>query len=132
MDEELHHIISYDSNGRLLEGEKSYSLHLPSDIPASHFWSVIVYDTLDRLIIHTDQPWPSVHSNNKNLVLNNDGSVSIWFGPELLQEKENNYVKTIPGKQWFTILRLYYPLKSWFDKSWRPGEIEEIINMNDN
>jgi len=25
---------------------------------------------------------------------------------------------------WFTILRLYGPLEPWFDKTWRPGEIE--------
>ena len=127
MDEELHHIISYDSKGRLLEGGKCYKLHLPAKIPASHFWSVIVYDTLSRLIIHNDQPWPSVHSNNKNLVFNNDGSVNVWFGPESVRGKENNYVKTLPGKQWYMILRIYYPLESWFDKSWQPGEIEEII-----
>ncbi len=45
----------------------------------------------------------------------------------LIKGKESNWVKTIPGKQWYMILRLYYPLESWFDKKWRPGEIEEII-----
>jgi hypothetical protein len=25
---------------------------------------------------------------------------------------------------WNTILRLYGPLEPWFDKTWRPGEIE--------
>jgi hypothetical protein len=32
----------------------------------------------------------------------------------------------MPGKSWFTILRLYGPLQAWFDKSWRPGEIEPV------
>ena len=41
---EMQHRISYDSNGRLLEGNKEYKLHLPSDIPASDLWSIIVYD----------------------------------------------------------------------------------------
>jgi hypothetical protein len=31
---------------------------------------------------------------------------------------------TTPGKGWNTILRLYSPLKPWFDKAWSPGEIE--------
>ncbi|MGA9394402.1 MAG: hypothetical protein WCA83_02825 [Azonexus sp.] len=35
-----------------------------------------------------------------------------------------NWVQTIPGKGWFMILRLYGPLEPWFDKSWRPGEVE--------
>jgi hypothetical protein len=30
----------------------------------------------------------------------------------------------VPGKGWFTILRLYSPLEPFFDKSWRMGEIE--------
>ena len=33
----------------------------------------------------------------------------------------------MPGKGWFTILRLYGALEPWFDKSWRPGEIELTI-----
>jgi len=126
-EEELQHIISYDSKGRLLEGHKRYRLHLLSPIPASEFWSIIVYDQSSRLIIHTDQPWPSVYSNNKNLAYNSDGSVEAWFGPDEIKGKENNWVKTIPGKSWYMILRLYYPLASWFDKRWRPGEIEEIL-----
>lgn len=55
-----------------------------------------------------------------------DGSVDVWFGPEAPAGKENNWIKTVPGKSWNMILRLYYPLESWFNRSWRPGEIEEV------
>ena len=37
---------------------------------------------------------------------------------------ENNWVQTLPDKSWFMILRLYGPLEPWFNKTWRPGEIE--------
>ena len=127
-EKELQHIISYDSKGKLLEGGKEYKIHLPSNIPASDFWSIIVYDPLSRLIIHTDQPWPSVFSSNKNLFYNRDGSVTVWFGPESVKEGESNWVKTIPGKQWYMILRLYYPLEPWFARTWIPGEIEPLAN----
>jgi len=122
----LQHIISYDSKGHLLEGAKKYRLLLPSNIPASDFWSVIIYDHYSRLIIHTDQPWPSVFSTDKNLLFNDDGSVDVCFGPEYIKGKESNCVKTIPGQRWYMILRLYYPIEPWFDKRWRPGEIEEL------
>jgi hypothetical protein len=128
----VEHTISYDSEGNLLDGGKKYKLHLPSNIPASDFWSIIVYDSLSRLIIQNDQPWPSVFSNMTNLVYNSDGSVDAWFGPDVISGKESNLVKTIPGKQWYMILRLYYPLKAWFDKTWRPGELEELILMTNN
>jgi hypothetical protein len=32
----------------------------------------------------------------------------------------------MPGKRWNTILRLYNPLESFFDTSWRPSEIELV------
>jgi hypothetical protein len=127
MEVELQHIISYDSKGNLLDGGKKYKLFLPPDIPASDFWSIIVYDPFSRLIIHTDQSWPSVFSTNKNLVFNNDCSVDVWFGPETGKGEDGNWIKTIPGKQWYMILRIYYPLESWFDKRLRPVEIAEII-----
>jgi hypothetical protein len=127
MDEELQYIASFDCNGKSLNGSRNYKLNLPPGIPASNFWSVIVYDKQSRLIIATDQPWPSVFSSCKGLLVNQDGSVDVWFGPKVPLGKENNWVKTIPGKSWNMILRLYYPIESWFDKSWRPGEIEEVI-----
>lgn len=126
MEEELQYIASFDAKGNTLTGSSYYKLRLPSDIPASNFWSVIVYDMHTRLIISTDQSWPSVFSNSRKLLVNPDGSVDIWFGPEALHGKESNWIKTIPGKDWNMILRLYYPLKSWFDMSWRPCEIEEV------
>ena len=32
--------------------------------------------------------------------------------------------RPIRSKGWFTILRLYSPLESFFTKKWRPSEIE--------
>jgi hypothetical protein len=40
--------------------------------------------------------------------------------------KESNWVQTWPGKGWSVILRLYGPEQAFFDKTWRPGEFEEI------
>ncbi len=30
------------------------------------------------------------------------------------------------GKGWNIVLRLYGSLQSWSDKTWKPGEIEEV------
>ena len=38
--------------------------------------------------------------------------------------KEANWIQTVPDKGWFCLLRLYSPTEAWFDKTWRPGEIE--------
>lgn len=58
-------------------------------------------------------------------MVNADGSVDVVFGPEAPAQKAN-WIQTLPGKGWNTILRLYGPLESWFAKTWRPGEIEEV------
>jgi hypothetical protein len=36
-------------------------------------------------------------------------------------------MQTWPGKGRNVVLRLYGPLQPWFDKTWRPGEIEEVM-----
>ena len=113
-----------DSNGRALNGGKYYKLHLPPHIPVKTFWSVIVYSTQTRSMLQTDHRFPSVSSQNKDLLVNADGSVDVYFGPKAPSGKEPNWVQTVSGQTWFTILRLYGPLEPWFNKTWRPGEIE--------
>lgn len=115
-----------DSQGKPLDGGKNYRLRLPPKIPVANFWSVILYDNQTRSMLQTDQQWPAVSSQTQGLQVNADSSVDIYFGPKPPDGKRSNWVQTIPGKGWNTLLRLYGPLQPWFDKTWRPGEIELI------
>jgi hypothetical protein len=114
-----------DAQGKPLDGSKNYKLHFPPNVPAKDFWSVVVYDNQTRSLLQTDQQYPSVVSQ-RGIKANPDGSYDIYFGPKAPEGKESNWIQTIPGKGWNVILRFYGPLEPWFDKSWRPGEIELI------
>lgn len=120
-------LASSDSNGRYLKGDRQYKLTLPANVPAKDFWSLVVYDPQTRSMLQTDQPYPSKNNErNKDLATNSDGSTTLWFGPTPPKGHEANWIQTVPGKGWFICLRLYGPLESWFDKTWRPGEIELV------
>jgi hypothetical protein len=115
-----------DANGNALDGGKTYKLNLPKDIPALKFMSVVVYDPQTRSELQTSQPYPSKNNVRDELIVNEDGSIDLYFGPEAPAGKEDNWIQTVPGKGWFCLLRLYSPTEAWFDKTWRPGEIELV------
>ena len=115
-----------DADGNYLDGAKNYRLHIPANVPAKDFWSVVVYDPQTRSELQTSQPFPSKNNKRNPLVANADGSFDLYFGPKAPQGKDANWIQSVPGKGWYTILRLYGPLEPWFDKTWRPGEIELV------
>ena len=113
-----------DPDGNPFDGGKTYKLTIPADVPAKDFWSLVVYDTQTRSELQTSNPFPSLNNRRNPIESNADGSVDVYFGPKAPQGKESNWIETVPGKSWFVILRLYGPLEPWFDKTWKPGEIE--------
>jgi len=115
-----------DAKGNPLDGSKTYKIHLPPNVPAKDFWSFTIYDNQTRSMLQTDRQFPSVGSLTKGLRINDDKSVDVYFGPKAPAGWENNWVQTVPGKGWNVLLRLYGPLERWFDKTWKPGEFEEV------
>lgn len=119
-------VSSADATGEPFDGAKNYRLNIPKDVPAKDFWSVVIYDPQTRSELQTSQPFPSKNNKRDKLITNADGSIDLFFGPKPPEGKEANWMQTVPGKGWFTIFRLYGPLDTWFDKTWKPGEIEPV------
>jgi hypothetical protein len=115
-----------DSEGKVLDGSKTYKIHLPPNVPAKDFWSFVVYENQTRSMLQTDQQFPSIGSQKDGVVVNPDTSVDVWFGPTAPKGHEANWVQTVPGKGWNVLFRLYGPLQPWFDKVWKPGEFELV------
>ena len=81
-------------------------------------------------MLQTDQHYPRAGSQSypsPAATPNADGSTTLFFSPKRSNQiPTGNWIQTDPGKGWFILLRFYSPLKAFFDKSWRPGEVTEI------
>jgi hypothetical protein len=119
-----------DADGDRLDGAKTYRVTLPPDIPAARFWSLTLYDNETRSMLQTPQRFPRAGSQSyptSAATADADGSTTVTFGPEQPSNSpDGNWIQTDEDKGFFVILRCYSPLESYFDKSWRPSEIEAV------
>ncbi len=115
-----------DHNMKPLDGNKTYKVNLPPNVPVKDFWSFTLYDNQTRGMLQTDQRFPGIDQNKEGLVINEDGSVDIYFGPKPPKGFENNWIQSIPNRGWNMLFRVYGPLEPWFDKEWYPGDPELV------
>ena len=114
-----------DAGGKFLDGSKTYKIHIPSNIPAKRFWDITVYDNQTRSLLQTDNPYPGVTSIDKATVKNADGTYDVYIGPKK-PAGNVNWIQTDPAKGWNMLWRIYGPTQAWYDKTWRPSEIELV------
>jgi hypothetical protein len=85
-----------------------------------------MYDASNASGLANGQPFPSIGSLD-DLEMNADGSCDLYFAPELpAGAPPSNWRRTVAGKGWFVLFRLYSPTKAFFDGSWKPGDFEKI------
>ncbi|MGK7912234.1 MAG: DUF1254 domain-containing protein [Synechococcus sp.] len=112
-----------DSEDEPFDGSRVYRVTLPPDPPAEDFWAFTLYDSQTRSMLQTEQPLPTVDSIQNDPVLNDDGSIDVYFAPEAPEGFEENWVQTVPEKSFFVILRMYGPRQEWLDGEYIPGEV---------
>jgi hypothetical protein len=99
---------------------------VPKDVPMLNFGSVLLYDNDTRCMIVNPQDRTEVNSR-QSLVKGKDGSVRLVFSPKKpAGVPEANWIQTNPEKGWFTCFRCYSPTKTFFDRSWKMGNIVEV------
>lgn len=113
-----------DSEGNYLTGENTYKITIPANVPAKLFWSLTAYDFNTAAGLPAGQTYPSLNSLN-DLDYNEDGSVTFYFAPEQ-PAGQKNWIKTIPNKGWFSLIRLYGPDQAFFDREFKPGDFERV------
>ncbi|MGB3712832.1 MAG: DUF1254 domain-containing protein [Candidatus Promineifilaceae bacterium] len=120
------YLASYrDGEGDWLDGGVNYVLHIPANVPAEAFWSMTLYDVDTRCIIRNEQQVAD-RSSRMDLLVNQDGSLDLFFGPAAPAGKEVNWIPTAAGKAWFPYFRLYSPQQAFLDKSWILPDIEKV------
>lgn len=119
-----------DSDNNYFDGAKTYKVRLPKDIPAEKFWSFTLYDTMTRSMLDTPQRYPRAGSQSypsPAAEAASDGSTTVYFGPTQPDGvPRGNWIQTVPGKSFIPALRLYSPLEPFFEKKWRPSEVELV------
>jgi hypothetical protein len=114
-----------DKDGDLLDGGKSYKLHIPPNVPATRFWSATLYDALTASGIDNGQPFPSINLMDKP-PQNDDGSVDLYFGPTAPAGKEKSWIRTLPRKGFFVLFRFYSPEEAFLNGSW---ELDDVVKV---
>jgi hypothetical protein len=115
-----------DNSSAFLDGGKNYKLTVPGPVPANLFWSATAYDADTRYEIATDQGRAAIRSLIEQPQPNPDGSFDLYFGPNAPPGKEDQWIKTIPGKGYFVYFRIYGPQAPAFDGTWKLNNIVEI------
>ena len=114
-----------DKDGQPLDGNKTYRINVPAKAPAKQYWSFTVYDRANHAFIR-ETPWTGRSSQTAGLKTNDDGTVDIYFGPEVPKGQEANWVPTKPGRAFEVLFRAYGPEKPLFDKSWILPDLENV------
>jgi len=61
---------------------------------------------------------------NRQRRLRNNRPIESVLRTERADRQGSLWIKTIPGKGWFTYFRIYGPEQAAFDGSWKPGDFE--------
>ena len=115
-----------DKSGEYLDGGRTYRLRIPQPVPVKLFWSVTVYDSETRSQIQTKQDKAALRSLVELKDAPPTGHTDLYFGPKAPKGHEDRWIRTSPGRGWFTYLRLYGPVGSAFDGEWKPGDFERM------
>jgi hypothetical protein len=119
-----------DNNGEVFSSQESYKLTVPPKVPAGQFWSVNVYEFETGGTFFDDVDKVAVSSKLPELVTNEDGSVTLTFGPECPEGMpESNHVPTVGDGSWFALFRWYAPLPELFPTSenrWILDDFEKL------
>jgi hypothetical protein len=116
-----------DSTSQPLDGKHSYSVTFPKGQtpPVNGFWSLTLYN--DKHLFHpNDLKRYSLGTKNKNLKLNDDGSLTLYASAKSPgKDKESNWLPA-PEGHFSLYIRAYWGKDGILDGSWKPPTIQRL------
>jgi hypothetical protein len=114
-----------DAAGNPLQGNRNYRVTFTEEPPVRGFWSLTLYN--DKHLFHpNDLNRFSLGTKNKNLVRNDDGSLTLYAGPRSPgSEHEANWLPA-PDGTFSLYIRAYWGDEAIVDGSWKPPAVEPV------
>ena len=113
-------------DGEWLDGGKNYKLVVPANVPVKDFWSITTYDLVTASYLRDIVP-SSIDSTMTDVKKNDDGTVTIYFGPTLPKgANKENWLRTDPERRFFLLSRFYGPKPELFDGKFQLNNIERL------
>lgn len=125
-----------DEDGNRLRGGDNYIIHIQANVPASLFWSIVIYDADTRCLIDNrntaGKGKATVGSRTEGLRKNTDGSFYMLLGPgDPPAGWEANYVRTLQARGWFPYMRAYGAGMEFFDDTYKLPTITKVKNFSE-
>ncbi|MEG1227100.1 MAG: DUF1254 domain-containing protein [Flavobacterium sp.] len=114
-----------DKDGNDLDGNSTYKVNVPANVPVKQYWSMTVYNRDTHTFIR-NQKRAGRSSQSPGLKTNSDGSVDLYFGPTPPASGESNWVPTDPKGKFEILARFYGPTPALRDQSWKLNDLEKV------
>lgn len=126
-DETQYFYTDNDAGGVQLDGKHDYTVTFPKGQlpPVKGFWSLTLYNS-KHLFSPNELNRYSLGTKNKDLKLNDDGSLTLYVSHKApAKEKLNNWLPAPEGRLSLYI-RAYWGEQAILDGSWVPPKVEKI------
>lgn len=115
-----------DSQGNPLLAGKTYKLTVPKDMPVKQFWALTLYDRATMAFIYSSTSRTTLSSYDLGTMKkDDDGSVSLYFGPTAPAGLESNWIPT-SGKRPLPAIRFYGPTEAMNKKVFKMPDVELV------
>jgi len=95
-------------------------------MPVKQFWSLTIYDFYTMAFIYNKDDRHGISSYDlEKLKKNDDGSVTLYFGPKAPKGLENNWIPTA-GKKPSLFVRFYGATDAFFNKTFKMPDVELV------